>query len=136
MLNKKMQAVLAMLGTVVPFAVQADQPKADAASSQQMAAGYNKSAAYMINDGWDVNLTANYIYWHLNRENLDEFENNDYASGFQVGMGFNMAGMDDWSFAGNYTWYRNSNDKNSVGESNDYEKYNYDDFVVSLSRPF
>ena len=37
-----------------------------------------------------------------------------YASGFQVGLGFNMKGMDDWNFYGEYTWYKNSGSDSSV----------------------
>jgi hypothetical protein len=37
-----------------------------------------------------------------------------YASGFQLGAGFNMKGLDAWEFYGEYTWYRNSEKKTAT----------------------
>ena len=144
MLNKELKAGLAMIGALVPFVVQADQPMSDAKAGGakqpsympgemvmdgQMSGGYNQSAAYAVDAGWDVFLTADYIYWHLNREGLGIAENESYKSGFQVGLGLNMKGMDNWDAYAMYTWYRNSNDSNS-------QKYTFDDLSFSFDRPF
>ncbi len=145
MLNKELKAGLAILGAMVPFVVQAEQPMSEGQTrggakqpthvagekvkEGQMPAGYSHSAAYMIDSGWDLYLTADYIYWHLNREDYGLNQTNSYKSGFQVGLGLNMAGMDNWDLFAEYTWYRNNRD-------NDTQKFSYDDLVVTLDRPF
>lgn len=94
----------------------------------QLPGAYNQSADYMCESGWDVFLTGNYIYWDWAQDvglslgvtspdsvtSLGNVTLNPqgmtpgYASGFQVGLGFNMHGMDDWNFYAEYTWYKNS----------------------------
>lgn len=91
----------------------------------QLPAGYNASAAYKCMDGQDVFVSADYIYWNWNQDSFKRGElvvtssttsgsqehqylNAGYASGFQVGLGFNMPGMDDWNLCADYTWYKNS----------------------------
>ena len=191
MLKNGLKAALAMLGTaVVPLAVQADQPMNMSQSKQNMSQGqqpgytsgdmvkagqlpgaYNQSASFMCDDGWDVFVTGDYIWWdwaedvgtHLGLESkgddtITALTNLNlspakiapgYASGFQVGIGFNMKGMDDWNFYSEYTWYKNSGSGSLDWEANiaspdididiDFSKsisikYNNVDFL--LQRPF
>lgn len=122
----------------VPFTVQADQSMDTTQAPQQpgyvsgemvragqLPGAYNQSATYMCDSGWDVFVTGDYIWWDWAQDEglqggrttirgLDNFEFSPknitpgYASGFQVGLGFNMHGMDDWNFYTEYTWYKNS----------------------------
>ncbi len=92
----------------------------------QLPGAYSQNAGYFCDDGWDVYVTGDYIYWDWVQDEgmsvgfngLSVFSGFDfnltpttitpgYASGFQVGLGFNMKGMDDWNFYGEYTWYKN-----------------------------
>jgi len=99
------------------------------AHAEEMPALYNQVAQYKIDMGWDAYLTANYIYWHMSREDFGFYQSNDFTSGYQLGAGFSMAGMDNWEFYSKYTWYRNSRD-------NRMQKFSYDDIYVTLKRPF
>jgi hypothetical protein len=143
MLRNELKAALAILGTVcVPMFAQTDQSMSDSRGQQQqqpgyvsgdaikagqLPGGYNQSAAIMCDDGWDVFVSADYIWWNWSQDRgmnlgfagLGAFTSADvslhpnttnpgYASGFQVGLGFVMKGMDDWNFYGEYTWYKNS----------------------------
>ena len=92
-------------------------------------AGYNQAANFMCQDAWDLSFTANYLYWKLSAD-MDQQAvlvsststdadavfngtgtavavNPTYKSGFQVGMGLALKGMDDWNLYGEYTWYQN-----------------------------
>ncbi len=91
--------------------------------------GYNQTANYRIDDSYDVYFTADFIYWNLQQDNLKMgnlieptssgavglltgsdkalFSDTKYKPGFQVGLGFNMKGMDNWNLYGEYTWYQN-----------------------------
>ncbi len=139
MLKTELKAVLATLGIcLIPFAAQADQSMSSSQMKQapayvsgepvktgQLPAGYNASAAYQCENGWDVFVTGNYVYWLWTQDSLKVAEilptslvlgssessvylNPGYKSGFQVGLGFNMPGMDNWNLYSEYTWYRNS----------------------------
>ncbi|MES2200486.1 MAG: Lpg1974 family pore-forming outer membrane protein [Chlamydiota bacterium] len=90
---------------------------------------YNQSANYKIDDSYDIYFTADFIYWNLqqdsmrvgnlldpdssgslgllNGENETVFNSGKYKPGFQVGLGFNMNGMDGWNLYSEYTWYQN-----------------------------
>jgi hypothetical protein len=149
MLKKELKVALALMGTIVPFAAQADQPMAASPSPKAQpsyAAGeamegdavhgaYNQSASYVIADGWDAYLTADYIYWHLVREGDGVELESSYKSGFQVGLGLAMKGMDDWNMYGEYTWYQNNAGDDSSSE-NDRNKFHYNDAFLELQRPF
>ena len=102
----------------LPFTLQAEIP-----------AGYNHSASYEIDMGWNAYLTADYLYWHVSKENFLFYQSNNYQSGYQLGAGFNMRGMDNWEFYGEYTWFH----------SNRYDliqEFSYDNAYVTLERPF
>ena len=102
----------------------------------QLPAGYNASATYQCAGGLDVFISADYIYWAWEQDSLqlgsfipntvatpnlagsignieDVFQDPGYASGFQVGLGVSMPGMDDWNLYAEYTWYKNT-DTSSV----------------------
>ncbi len=142
MLNTELKAAVATFGIgLIPFAVQADQSMSTSQTKQtpsyvygepvktgQIPAGYNASAAYQCENGWDVFVTGDYLYWAWQQDSLKVAElvpseealggsqktmfiNPGYASGFQVGLGFNMPGMDNWNLYSKYTWYRNSGSK-------------------------
>ncbi|MBS0627343.1 MAG: hypothetical protein JSS09_03940 [Verrucomicrobia bacterium] len=90
---------------------------------------YSQSANYKIDDSYDVYFTADFIYWNLQQDSMrvgnlmdpsssgavgflngtDEtlFNDTKYSPGFQVGLGFNMNGMDGWNLYSEYTWYQN-----------------------------
>ncbi len=152
MIRNELKAALAIMGTVfVPVFAQADQPMSssqgrqsmsqqpgynsgDAIKAGQLPGGYNQSATFMCDNGWDVFVTADYIWWDwvqdtnmslgytgINGTTLSVATNPSlmvpsYASGFQVGMGFNMKGMDDWNFYAEYTWYKNSGDNSASSD--------------------
>ncbi len=97
----------------------------------QLPSGYNKAASYDCLDPWKLFLTGDYIYWtwqqelmqvgtfmtptafgssaFLNGEGEVVLQTPDYASGFQLGMGCDLRGMDDWNLYSEYTWYKNTN---------------------------
>ena len=150
MWKNEVKAALALAGTLVPCAVQADQAMTTAKPAPsynsgemvrdgQLTAGYNQTASYNV-DGWDVYFTGNFIYWHLNEDmtNLGTLVdttssgaasvvngtgapvafNPTYKPGFQVGMGFNMNGMDNWTLYGEYTWYQNETTASATAGNN------------------
>ncbi len=146
---------------------------------------YNQNASYKLEDSYDVYFTADFIYWNLQQdlvrvgnlmttdsagalgllEGTDEtvFTDGKYTPGFQVGLGFNMKGMDDWNLYTEYTWYQNTNSR-SVNAGDDQvvglsyaqdgapsgitddivvaesattkSKYHYNNLNISLQRPF
>ena len=154
-----MKAVLILTGVIAPFAMQADQAMpnsnqmmSNSANTQQasylpgemvrdgqMPAGYNQTASFVANGGWDVFFVGDFLYWHLNQDTQDmgtiidttssgvaAIVNGDgqsirfnpsYKPGFQVGMGFNMKGMDNWAVFGEYTWYQNKTSKSVTADS-------------------
>lgn len=91
---------------------------------------YNQSAMVCCQNSWDIAFDAGYIYWIWQQDrmevatlaapNLTEgelflsgteeiiFQMPGFTSGFQVGLGCNFHGMDDWRFKADYTWYENS----------------------------
>ncbi len=103
--------------------------------SGQLPGGYNESASYSSQDSWEVFLTGDYIYWTWQQEVMEVgtlitptafgaqsflngtgevlFQTPTYSSGFQVGLGSDLKGMDDWNIYGEYTWYRNSDTMHS-----------------------
>jgi hypothetical protein len=95
----------------------------------QLPGGYNETASYLCQDPWKVMLTGDYIYWAwqqemmavgtlinpvaqgtaalLNGQAQVVLQSPGYASGFQLGVGCNLRGMDDWNLFAEYTWYHN-----------------------------
>ncbi len=142
MLKKELKAALAVVGAMVPFAAQADQPMAGSQAAPvstyvageeimdgQLPGGYSQSANYVIADGYDMYLSADYIYWHINREGDGLAKDGSYSSGFQVGLGVDMKEMDNWNLAGQYTWFQNSG-------NDDSHQYSYNDAHLGFCRPF
>ncbi len=98
----------------------------------QLPAGYNETASYSCRDPWKLFLTGDYIYWCWQQEMMEIgtlitptafgaasflngkgdviLETPGYASGFQLGLGCDLRGMDDWSIYSEYTWYKNTSD--------------------------
>ncbi len=124
----KKEMALALIGSAIPFCVQADlatsskSPSLDQGGvikTNQMPAGYNHSAAYNLADGWDVYLSASFIYWNAQQENMEIgyasnanhtslkalYAKTEYKPGFKVGIGIDMPGMDDWNLYAEYTWF-------------------------------
>jgi len=147
MLKTELKTVLATLGIcLIPFVVQADQSMSSSQMKQapayvsgepvktgQLPAGYNASAAYQANNGWDLFVTGDYLYWLWSQDSLkvadvlpttealgtsesSVFFDPGYKSGFQVGLGFNMPGMDNWNLYSEYTWYRNTNTRSVTND--------------------
>jgi hypothetical protein len=103
----------------------------------QLPGGYSESASYKCDNGHDLFFTADYIFWdwvqdagmgigvrnpapvvsttHLDIKPVTITPG--YASGFQLGVGYNMKGMDDWNVYGEYTWYKNSGSKSAHAEA-------------------
>ena len=97
--------------------------------SGQIPGGYNETASYLCENPWKLIFEADYIYWiwqqemmavgtlinpvaqgtaaFLNAEAEVVLQSPGYASGFQLGLGCDLKGMDDWIFFGKYTWYQN-----------------------------
>ncbi len=146
---------------------------------------YNQSANYKLDDSYDVYFTADFIYWNLQQDLVrvgnvmttdssgalgllegsgeTVFTDTKYTPGFQVGLGFNMKGMDDWNLYSEYTWYQNTNSHSAhtgddqviaiayaqedavagithdvvVAESATIKsKYHYNNLNLSIQRPF
>ena len=151
MLKKELTAALAILGAIAPFSAHADQTMPTGGSGQQptytagemlrkgnLPAGYNQSAAYDVDNSWDVFFTADFIWWCLQQETVrvgvqttptssgalglltgsdtTVFADPAYKPGFQVGLGFNMHGMDDWQLYSEYTWYQNTTTTTASGK--------------------
>ena len=91
-------------------------------SRAELPAGYNASAMYSSSNAWNLFLTGDYIYWAWQQDSLKMgsrvnavngnsttiFQNPGYASGFQVGLGFDIPQVDHWDLYAEYTWYKNS----------------------------
>lgn len=97
----------------------------------ELPGGYNQSADYKLDDSYGVYFTSDFIYWNLQQDLVrlgnimttdssgalglldgsgeTVFMDTKYAPGFQVGLGFNMEGIDGWNFYSEYTWYQNTN---------------------------
>lgn len=106
----------------------------------QLPGAYNESASYIVDDSWDVYFTGDFIYWQLNNHmslgtmidspsastpvfatgsaRIFNVESS-YKPGFQVGMGFDMKGMDDWNLYSEYTWYMNKSTRSADVDSDD-----------------
>ena len=156
MLKKELTAALAMMGAVAPFAAYADQGMTMNQSGQQptytagealkqgaLPGAYNQSANYKIDDSYDVYFTGDFIYWCLQQDGViagssggsTVFMDASYKPGFQVGLGFNMAGMDNWNMYSEYTWYKNNHTTDTdTGSSKTH--YVYNNLNVLLQRPF
>lgn len=157
MLKNELKVALAILGTAfVPVFAQADQSMNSSMGSSgqqmqqpgyvsgekvkagQLPGAYTQSATYVCDNGWDVFVTADYIWWNWQQDIMqigtlvtqsdgiaNGFAGNStavvakpgYSSGFQVGLGFNMQGMDDWNLYSEYTWYRNTANNSTTGTS-------------------
>ncbi len=103
---------------------------------------YNQSSMVSCENSWDIAFTADYIYWIWQQDGLDVgalatpdtaggslflsgteeivFQTPGYASGFQVGLGCNFHGMDDWRLKLDYTWYENSDSLKTTPGSGQY----------------
>ena len=182
--QKKLRIALAMIATATPFILQADmQTSTDQESSMyksgeqikdsQLQGAYGQSASYNLNNQWDIFLTADFIYWKqsqvlngaadvatlgtsiLNASHSLELAQPGYKPGFQVGLGFNMKGMDNWNLYSEYTWYQNNSSKTvtagsgevlilmpvgfeviTAAEKTSKSKLNYNNLNLSLERPF
>lgn len=167
---------------------QATQPAYTAGESVprgSMPGAYSQSANYNLDNSYDVYFTADFIYWNLQQDvarvgNLMDpdssgaiglldgtcktlFADTSYKPGFQVGLGFNMNGMDGWNLYSEYTWYKNTTSNTTNAGSGDViavdladhaapggitdditvatsvsgeSKYHFNNLNVSLQRPF
>jgi hypothetical protein len=114
----------------------------DKIKAGQLPGGYNQSASYDCQDPWHLILSADYIYWKwqqallqvgtlltptaagasgfLNGKAEVVFQNPTYASGFQLGLGCALKGMDNWNIYADYTWYQNTNDLTTISGIDQY----------------
>ena len=108
----------------------------------QLPAGYNQSSSFVCQNPWNVFLTADYTYWIWQQELLEVatlvtptaagaagflngtseviFQTPGYTSGFQVGLGCNLRGVDDWIVYSEYTWYQNSDSMRTLAGDSQY----------------
>ncbi len=133
--------ILGLLGaSFTPIFIQADQPIQSEAPKVQYLSGeaiktgdlpgaYNESATYSCCEYADMFITADYVYWKWSQDNIQvgtlvdqtgiTYRGNStavlrdpgYTSGFQVGAGFNLHGMDDWNLYSEYSWYKNTDNQ-------------------------
>ncbi len=105
----------------------------------QLPGGYNEAASYSCKNGRGFFLTGDYIYWTWQQEMMEVgtlitptafgaqafligsgeiiLQSPDYSSGFQLGLGYGLKGMDDWIVSTEYTWYKNSDTLTSTASS-------------------
>ncbi len=94
-------------------------------------AAYNAPAAISVRNGWDFNLFASFIYWHVSQESMETaaiapvtsgstnytnamaLPDFDYKPGFKVGFGFDT-NYDDWTGWVEYTWLHQSTSHTST----------------------
>ena len=125
MLKKELEVALVVIGAAIPLFVNAD-------SMQKMHPGYNQAANYEIENGVAINITADYLYWKLSEDmspvaallKVTTLESSavfngtgksvlldpTYKTGFQIGAGLGLKGMDDWTLYAEYTWHQNKTD--------------------------
>jgi len=156
MLKNELKAALAILGTVfVPVFAQADQSMNSMGSSQnmrqqqpgftpgdiigdgQLPSAYPQSAALVCDNGWDVTISANYLYWLWSQDSSTQvgvvvdqtaspgfngtstavYNTPGYTSGFKVGLGLGLPEFDNWDLNAEYTWYRNTSNESASGSA-------------------
>ncbi len=106
-------------------------------SQAQLMAGYNAPANIEVHDSWDLYVTASYIFWQAQQENIEiglisqnnpegiagsvdtpfatNYKNDisvtnpnfTYRPGFKFGIGGNL-GWDGWDGFAEYTWFHGS----------------------------
>lgn len=108
----------------------------------QEIAMYNQSAMAICENSWDIVFDADYLYWiwqqsdvmlgtlstptasgaagFLNGKESRVLQSPGYASGFEVGLGVNFHGMDDWRFKADFTWYENTNQTRIIPGAGQY----------------
>ena len=161
---------------LISLMVWADQPEYIQGEKIPREAGkgaYNQSANYTFQNSSDLYFTADFIYWCLEQENVKlgkkvtpgssgalglftgasqtVYLDPTYKPGFQLGMGFDMAGMDDWNLYSQYTWYQNNHTTKASGEvvlgvfgsdvviaekASLTSHYRLNNLQISLQRPF
>lgn len=118
MLKTTYKAFAFLGASAITCTVQSEQTS----SHSPLSPGYSASTSYLPEDKWGAFFTAGYIYWDWQQDSLKMgswvdpatgsasgiFQSPGYSSGFQVGLGINLAGMDDWNLYSEYTWYKNS----------------------------
>jgi hypothetical protein len=153
MLKNELKVALAVLGTVfVPVFAQADQGmNSSMGSSQQMqkpglvpgdiiadgqvVPAYPQSAALVCDNGWDIHIGADYLYWKWSQDGsmgagelVDQtsvpgligtttlvYNNPGYTSGFKVNASLGLPEFDNWDLFAEYTWYKNTNKVSATG---------------------
>lgn len=161
------------LASFTLFAEQQQYLSGEKIPKGSLPGAYNQSANYVLADSSDVYFTTDFIYWCLDLENVrvgkeitpassgalglftgesqTVYLGSSYKPGFQVGMGFDMAGMDHWNMYSEYTWYQNKHTTSSSGEislgvfgadvivaekASLTADYRYNNLNISLQRPF
>ncbi len=103
---------------------------------------YDQSAMYACQNSWDLTFNADYLYWAweqsflpvatittptrsgssglINGTKKIVFQEPGYSSGFQVGLGCNFHGMDDWRFKADFTWYENTSHLTTIPKNGQY----------------
>ena len=134
MLKKELLTTLSLFGVVTFFTSDVR-----AVQTEEKVAGYNHSANVKIENGWNIGLTADYLYWKLTEDmppiasliNTSAIGasslfngtgsaislNPTYKTGFQVGVELDLKGMDNWSVYAEYTWYQNKTRKSVLADS-------------------
>lgn len=102
---------------------------------------YLAPANVKLNDCWDVDVTASFIYWHVSQENMNvayhepavsssvnhynmSYPEFSYKPGFKLGFGFNT-NYDDWTGFFEYTWlHQNTSHTSTAGSSTEIKAVN------------
>lgn len=131
----KMKTTLALTGTFCTSLLAQPIENKTTANTQtnQLQAGYNASTDYLNHREWDVFVTTDYLYWDWQQDSLllgqltptdifqgttqSVFQDPGYASGFQVGLGWNTPCEDHWNLYSEYTWYKNSDTRSVSSDS-------------------
>lgn len=142
MLRKEFITAVGMIGLVAPLSAETAPPvllQGEKVKEGELLAGYNHTANYAVERDCDVNFTADYLYWKLSEDmspvaallkvtstgaasifngtGKSVSLNPTYKSGFKVGVGLDLKGMDDWNLYAEYTWYQNKTNKSVTADS-------------------
>jgi len=115
--------------------------------------GYNAAAAISVDNAWDFNVDASFIYWNVSQEAMDVtyvaplvgsattrtpgsvvYQDTGYKPGFKVGIGWDTH-FDNWALNAEYTWLHQS--KNTSATAPGIEIFTANDwFPDHIADPF
>jgi len=135
-----MRKLCSFLGLIACMSLQAREPncntkplpplfeEGDQGLCKNADAGYPYPARVKLKCGWDLDVSASYIYWFAGQDGLDLattsvytpvvgfvpavesttiYQSESYNSGFKVGLGWALPD-DNWVLRADYTWYHST----------------------------